>query len=122
METVNKRIAFLIEHRCKGNKSAFARKIGITPAYAAQLYSSQREPSERTVSDICRVFGVNATWLKTGEGEPFLPLSWDEELSRIFATDTPKARLIQAVARIPDAAFPPLLEFLEELAKHLKDD
>lgn len=69
MKTVNDRISHLINAECGGNKSAFARLVGITPAYAAQLYAGQREPSERTISDIARAFSVRRDWLLTGEGE-----------------------------------------------------
>lgn len=126
MDPINERIAFLVDNRCNGNKSAFAREIGITPAYAAQLYSSQRDPSDRTISDICRVFGVDPVWLRTGEGEPFTPLSRAEELAEIFAEvqigDDPKARLIKAMARMPAGAFPAFLDFLQSLSDTLADE
>lgn len=83
MNTVNARIAEVIDSQCKGNKSAFARELGITPAYAAQLYSGQREPSDRTISDICRIFSVREAWLRTGEGEMFEPLTREEEIAEL---------------------------------------
>ena len=90
MENINDRIAQLIDEKCEGNKSAFARKLNVTPAYAAQLYSGAREPSDRTISDICREFGVNEVWLRTGEGEPFQQISRQEEIMR-FAVQTYKS-------------------------------
>lgn len=51
------------------NKSEFARRINVTPAYISKL-SKQPDsiPSDRTISDICRVFNVNEEWLRTGTG------------------------------------------------------
>lgn len=89
METINLRIAFLIDSKCDGNKSAFARKINVTPAYAAQLYSGAREPSDRTITDICREFGCDEVWLRTGEGEPFREQTKEEQIMR-FAVQTVK--------------------------------
>lgn len=43
------------------------------------------EPSDRTIADICRLYNVNETWLRTGEGEMFLDLPPDQELDEIFA-------------------------------------
>ena len=89
METINDRIAYLVDEKCEGNKSAFARKLNVTPAYAAQLYSGAREPSDRTISDICREFGCNEVWLRSGEGEPFQKKTREEEIMR-FAVQTVK--------------------------------
>ena len=81
MNEISKRIASVIDAKYNGNKSAFAREIKITPAYAAQLYSGQRIPSERTIVDIARVCGVKQTWLRSGEGEMFQAMTEDEELA-----------------------------------------
>lgn len=89
METINLRIAKLIDNMCEGNKSAFARKLNITPAYAAQLYSGARDPSDRTITDICREFGCDEVWLRTGEGDPFRQETRQEQIMR-FAAQTVK--------------------------------
>ena len=81
MNEISKRIASIVDAKYNGNKSAFAREIKITPAYAAQLYSGQRIPSERTIVDIARVCGVNPIWLRSGEGEMFQAMTEDEELA-----------------------------------------
>lgn len=83
METINSRIAQVIDTQCRGNKSAFARELGITPAYAAQLYSGQREPSNRTISDICRIFAIREEWLRTGRGEMQPPMTKEEEIAQL---------------------------------------
>ena len=58
MNTIEKRITYIVDTKCGGNRSKFARAINVTPAYAAQLYAGDRLPSDRTISDICREFGV----------------------------------------------------------------
>ncbi|HBK03465.1 MAG TPA: hypothetical protein DDY87_03555 [Clostridiales bacterium] len=125
METINSRIAQIIDTQCRGNKSAFAREVGLTPAYAAQLYSSQREPSDRTISDICRIFGVNPVWLKTGIGEPFAPQSRESRITDILSkaidgASTSRDRLIRALARLPDDAFPLIEQYILEAAENIQ--
>lgn len=125
METMNSRIAQIIDTQCRGNKSAFAREVGITPAYAAQLYSGQREPSDRTISDICRIFGVNPVWLKTGIGEPFAPQSRESRITDILSkaidgASTSRDRLIRALARLPDDAFPLIEQYILEAAENIQ--
>lgn len=71
MGGIEDRIRIIVDFKYNKNKSAFARDLNITPAFAAQLYSGLRSPSERTISDICRVCCVDEVWLRTGAGEPF---------------------------------------------------
>lgn len=105
MDSSNNRIAVVIDKACNGNKSVFARKINISPQFAAQLYAGRRIPSDRTISDICREFGVSKTWLRTGAGEPFAPPSRADEMGRLVKSlmaDKPEAfrtRLITALLR-----------------------
>lgn len=49
----------------------FANRLHISQPFASELCSGAKSPSERTISDICREFGVNESWLRTGEGEMF---------------------------------------------------
>lgn len=85
MDITENRIAIIIDELCDGNKSVFARKIGITPQYAAQLYSGVREPSKRTVNDICKKYGVDEVWLRTGVGAMFRPRTREDEITAFFA-------------------------------------
>jgi transcriptional regulator with XRE-family HTH domain len=104
----------------------FAEKLGLTKNFISLIENGQREPSDRTVRDICRVFGVNEIWLRTGVGEPFTPLSRSEELAAIFERmevgDDAKSRLIRAMARMPDEAFPPFVKFVEQLYKNFTEE
>ena len=63
-------------------KTKFAERLNVSSAYVSQLCSGVREPSDRTISDICREFGVNEVWLRTGEGEPFQQRTREEEIMR----------------------------------------
>ena len=114
----------LQESRC--TKSKAAELLNVSAAYVSLLCSGQREPSDRTIKDICRIFGVNEIWLRTGVGEPFTPLSRSEELAAIFERmevgDDAKSRLIRAMARMPDEAFPPFVKFVEQLYKNFTEE
>lgn len=127
MDTIASRVIEVCEECTDGNMSAFAREIGVTPAYISKLKNEpDRMPGDRTISDICRIFGVNEIWLRTGVGEPFTPLSRSEELAAIFERmevgDDAKSRLIRAMARMPDEAFPPFVKFVEQLYKNFTEE
>ena len=127
METINDRIAQLINEKCEGNKSAFARRLNITPAYAAQLYSGAREPSDRTISDICREFGCDEVWLRTGEGEPFRQETRQELIMR-FAVQTVKGSnefrkaLVAMLATLDDSEWDGLENLLDKMLEQYKKD
>lgn len=86
MKTINERIVYLIDTECAGNKSAFARKVNITPAYAAQLYKMERIPSDRTISDICRIFDIQEDWLRHGLEPMRAAKSKEEEIAELVGS------------------------------------
>ena len=69
----------------------FADSIGLSRNFIAQIETAAKENfSDRTIRDICRIYGVNETWLRTGNGDPYLKVeSTTELLSRIEEEDDP---------------------------------
>ena len=61
----------------------FADKLGLKRNTIATYETAKLEPSDRTISDICRVFNINETWLRSGEGEMMHPKSREEEIADI---------------------------------------
>lgn len=49
----------------------FGSRIGIGKASISLLESGKNNPSIQTIALICREFGVNEQWLRTGEGKMF---------------------------------------------------
>lgn len=63
MKTIAERIMEVVEEK-GGNKSDFARKINVTPAYISKLGKDPNcIPSDRTIADICREFNISELWL-----------------------------------------------------------
>ena len=84
-------------------------------------------PSDRTIQDICAAFGVNELWLRTGSGEPYTPESRDEQIAKILSSAivsnaTARDRLIRALARLPDDAFPMIEQIILDAAKALESE
>ena len=81
---IGKRIGTVIE--VLGIKRVqFAERIKVDQSFISQLVSGKRNPSDRTVADICREFNVDENWLRTGEGEMFVQLSEDAEFIQILS-------------------------------------
>lgn len=80
MSESSDRIVKIVTDLCDGNRSKFARRLSISPQYAAQLYSGERSPSDRTIADICRVFDIREEWLRDGLEPMRSPKNREEEV------------------------------------------
>ena len=75
-------------------QEAFATRLGLTRNYIAQVEMGVKEPSDRTIRDICREFHVNETWLRTGAGEMKASKSRGEEMAEMVKSlmaDSPES-------------------------------
>jgi transcriptional regulator with XRE-family HTH domain len=61
-----------LRHALHITQSNFGAQIGLRQATIGMYEHNQRNVSDRTVADICRVFHVNEEWLRTGEGDMFI--------------------------------------------------
>lgn len=59
----------------------FADRLGISRSNIGNYESGSRAPIDAAIKLICSKFAVNETWLRTGEGEPYVKLSRNEEIS-----------------------------------------
>ena len=122
MSTIAMRIIEVVK-AVGGNKSEFARKINLTPAYISKLDKEpNRVPSDRTISDICSVFNVSEQWLRTGEGEMFKKIDDADELeqmiSAIFSSkDETIKRIIRAYWRLADNKKSAIRELIDNLVE-----
>lgn len=82
------RISHIIKEK-KVTKTEFAKRLGVSQAFVSQVCAGTSGISDRTITDICREFGVNEVWLRTGEGSPFQEESRNEQIMR-FAAQTIK--------------------------------
>ena len=76
------RISQIIEDK-KIKKIDFAKRLNISQAFVSQMCSGAANPSDRTILDICREFGVNEAWLRRGEGAPYMELSREDKIMQM---------------------------------------
>lgn len=109
----------------KYTQKDFADRLGLSENFVWQIEKGDRIPSDRTIADICRIFGVNRVWLETGVGDPFQPKDKREELKAVFADvlsgrPSEKNAFIEAVAQLPDDVFPVLVKSWIAAAEEMK--
>ncbi len=123
METMADRISKVIRDKEK-TKTAFSDRINVSQAFVSQMCSGLKVPSDRTIADICREYDVNEEWLRTGQGDPYIQLSRDEELAQFFGNvmkgEDPdfRRRLLSVMSRLTTDEW----ALLERMAWKLVDE
>lgn len=82
---MNKRIAF-VRKQSGLNQQDFADKIGLTKNYVSLMETGARSPSDRTISDICRIFDIKEDWLRHGLEPMRAAKSREEEIAELVGS------------------------------------
>ena len=88
------------------------------------MCSGVREPSDRTISDICRVFNVNRRYLEQGEEPMFMPevdTDTDYINELLSDMDNPFLDIIRATMRAYMELTPENQQRAKDFAASLKD-
>ena len=99
----------------------FAEGIGIKRNTMATYESGRNEPIDAVISLICTKYNVNENWLRTGEGEMFMGMSYDDEIAQFVGQvmgeedDSFKKRLISGLAALDDNGWKVLEDFLDSI-------
>lgn len=126
MESVNERIAFLIKDMGI-SRSTFADRLHISRPFASELCSGAKQPSDRTISDICRVFCVSEAWLRDGVGEMYVRRSANEELAILVndlmsdADESFRKRFVSLLLALPPESWAAVEDFAKKLQKNTED-
>lgn len=128
METIAQRIIQVVGSLGE-NKSGFARKINVTPAYISKLDKKpETVPSDRTIADICREFNVSERWLRTGEGEMFVQMTRDEEIAAFMGdvlageSDNFRRRFIAMLSKLNADQWELLEQMIDGMVNEIKKD
>jgi transcriptional regulator with XRE-family HTH domain len=121
---MNERIKTIREDR-KLSQSEFADMLDLKRNSISLIELGKRNPSDRTINDICREFSVNEHWLRTGEGEPYIKGSDDElaELVGRLYKDKGSMRykmsleLCRSMEKMTDEQLMAFAEFVKRLAE-----
>lgn len=105
------------------NQTEFAKKLGIAPNTISSYEAGTIAPSSAIIKSICREYGVNETWLRTGAGDMRRKRSDAQELGELIRSrliDSPESfqsALVRLLLRLdPDGPeLRRLRQFCEEL-------
>ena len=105
-------------------QATFAERLNLSQSYVSRIIAGEKIPSDRVILDICAKFDVNETWLRTGQGEMFVPKTRDEEIAEFMgdvmsgASDDFRRRFIAVLARLSPREW----EILEAKCRELAAD
>lgn len=105
-------------------KAKVAERLNVSAAFITKICNGTSNPSDRTISDICREFRVNETWLRTGEGEMRTSSTQRDHLEQFFSdvlTSAPDARsdCLAAMAKLPPEFWGMLTDCAREIVSNL---
>ena len=126
MNALAERISLIIKEN-QITKTAFAERLNVSPAFVSQMCSGVKQPSDRTIADICRQFDVNEDWLRTGEGEMFIQKTRDEELAAFFGDllsgeSDFKRRLMSVMSRLGEDEWAMLEQMANKLVEEMQKE
>jgi len=103
----------------------FSERLNIGRGTLANYEVGRNEPIDAVVALIVREFHVNETWLRTGEGEMFIPRSRHDEITNFMGSilrDEPdfRRRFISVLSRMTMEEWKLLERKALELAEELK--
>lgn len=110
-----------IRSNAKLTQQEFADRLGIRRGTIANYELGRNEPIDAVITLICREFNVNETWLRTGEGDMFKPVSRDQEieafLNELMKNEKPdfRKRMVAVLARLDLKEW----QLLEQIARKM---
>jgi transcriptional regulator with XRE-family HTH domain len=100
----------------------FGEKIGVKGNTVTNYETGLRNPTDAVVLSICREFGVNEEWLRTGKGEMFSKKKKEDEISYFFSSVTKldendfKKRLVSALAKLDQKGWDSLEKLVDDIS------
>lgn len=88
------------------SQEEFATKANRTRSEITNIEYGKTSPKPEVISSVCAAWGISDKWLRTGDGEIFIPVDRDEEIS-IFMAQIARAggedfrrRLVSVLCRL----------------------
>lgn len=125
---IGERVKQLRKEFLQLTQQEFSDRLNLSRSNLGNIETGRVEITDRTISDICREFGVNEIWLRTGEGEMFQQLSRDEEIAAFVGRVlSPKGldiqrRFIAALSQLDEEDWLVLDKFIDLIQKDKKKD
>ena len=108
-----------IRKALKLNQADFGERLGLRNTAISKIENGENGVTDQTLKSICREFGVNESWLRTGEGDPFVPTPTTEfdRLANKYDLDDLEKKILSAYLDLGDDQRTVFQGFLKTLAE-----
>lgn len=125
MQTINDRFRFILKETGLSQKD-FADRIKRSRGEIANIVYDKVAPKDKIIEAVCAEFNVDQVWLETGIGEPFREKTQEEHIAEVLGgvlagSEQSKARLIRAVANLPDELTDAAIQIVQQIAESLQE-
>lgn len=122
--SINENIKKLREDYLDMSREIFAQEINLKRTAIYLIETGQRNPSDRTINDICEKFNINKEWLLTGEGEMHKPEPQIDELAYLMgkfsinaSEDETRTKIIKALLKLDDNGWRVIEGLVDDILK-----
>ena len=122
MQTIGDRISLVIK-RSGLTKTKCAEQLHLSQQFISSLCSGAKQPSDRTIADICREFNVSEAWLRDGVGDMEVKRTMNQELALMVnelmteSDESYRKRFVAALLELPPEFWQEAERFLKKLAR-----
>lgn len=123
MANTNERIKYLRKEILHLTQQEFSEALNISRSNMGNIETGQISLTERVISDICEKYSVNEEWLRTGEGEMFVPKTRNQQITDFLGDlikeedGTFKKRLIEAMSKLDKKDWEDIERLVNKLTK-----
>lgn len=134
MDTINERFKMLRES-CQKTQTEWADILGLSRSGVSEIEAGRRNVTKKHIRSLelwdgCKDKAINIDWLRTGNGEMFLPVPEEDEVASYVAElldpNNPFADLIVEIMRtysqLDSKSQEVLLEFSRKLIENIKKE
>lgn len=124
---MNERIKHLRKDILKISQKEFADKLGLSENFVWMIEKGSRIPSDRTISDICRIFDIQEDWIRYGLEPMKTVKSKEEEIaelvgSALSGTSDFKKAVIRMICSRTDKELQALETALRAVYENIKNE
>lgn len=108
----------LIRKNAGLTQADFSDSLQLTRSYIGQVECGAKPLSDRSIRDICRIYGINEEWLRTGSGDMYAPKTRNELIAEFLnevmeeEDDSIRRRWVEIFSALPVESW----ELLDRLA------
>ena len=117
-----------LRERLGKSQDEFGKDLGLTRNYISLIENGQRNLSDQSIKVLCSLYDVNEKWLRTGNGEMFIPKTKNEQINEMLidvlkCEDSDfKKRLITALSKLDDTGWNALEKFIDSIANQSQQE